>query len=213
MTRSRTVSPCGSCLTAAATFGHLGGHRPKNKVWSQSQLRKLIMSVRLGSNKRNPATKQMMYELVNDPLDHVISPKNSPDVYWDRVGFHEWNEPSYYPPRWYEMLRASYPEQYGDTYVPSGGRIRYDPNVTVPLPGAGYAPHPEAEPGAYSDISMPPIVVLAHELGHAYGYRDPKRTQENVERRAAGKNVERVENPLRKALGLPQRMSYFVYGP
>lgn len=101
-------------------------------------------------------------------------------------------------------------EKYEPVYIPSGGRIRYDPNETVPLPGQGYLPHPEAAAGTNLDIDAPPLVVLAHELGHAYRYDDPPRdTPEHLRPNNPGKNVEKVENPLRKTLGLSDRTRYF----
>ncbi len=174
----------------------LVGYDPENERKVREQLDEL---------KRNPATKQMMYELVNDPLDHVISPKNSPNVPWAR------NEPAYYPPGW--RVPEEWRDTYGDPAMPSGGRIRYDPNETLRLPhrgarieippGTGLAPEAFLPDHDRIDIDMPPLVVLGHELGHAYRYPDNWKTAGHP-----GDNVRRVENPLRKTLGLPFREVY-----
>jgi RHS repeat-associated protein len=51
----------------------------------------------------------------------------------------------------------------------------------------------------------PKAVVLGHELGHARGERDNGPGAMN--------NVNRFENPLRRALGLPERTDYYLTSP
>jgi hypothetical protein len=51
----------------------------------------------------------------------------------------------------------------------------------------------------------PKAVVLGHELGHARGERDDGPDAMN--------NVKRFENPVRRALGLPERTDYYLTTP
>jgi hypothetical protein len=74
--------------------------------------------------------------------------------------------------------------------------LRSGTSVVAPVV-AGFPDHDRI------DTDMPPLVVLGHELGHVYGYREnPDETGQ------PGDNVRRVENPLRKVLGLPERIRY-----
>jgi len=112
--------------------------------------------------KRNPATKQMMYELINDKEDHIISPSNGPaDPHFN----------------------------------PNNGRVRYDPNESLTLPTQGQKKGP---------LKTPPLIILGHELGHAYGKDDPLPGAKPKR----GDNVHDVENPLRKSKRSPLRERY-----
>jgi hypothetical protein len=51
----------------------------------------------------------------------------------------------------------------------------------------------------------PKVVVLGHELGHALGERDDGPARMN--------NVLKYENPIRRAIGVPERTSYVITPP
>jgi RHS repeat-associated protein len=133
--------------------------------------------------KRNPATKQMVYELINSPkviyVTTAPSPEESRFDSFERVN-----------PNEREILT---------------GILYYDPDDIAMWPLAEpYLPHWEAvEP--VRTLLFTPEIILAHELGHAYGYRDPKNGGPEP-----GETVEKVENPFRKTLGVRLRHLYFI---
>jgi RHS repeat-associated protein len=136
----------------------------------------------LNELKRNPATKQMLYELINSPKVITIEP---------------WAD--------YNAVFIPTSEDEPGVRRMRSGRLFYNPRESFNLPVAdAYLPHWEAvEPT--TSLPFTPEVALAHELGHAYGYDDP---EEGEEGNPPGENVTKVENPLRKSLGLPLRLHY-----
>ncbi|GIV03361.1 MAG: hypothetical protein KatS3mg015_2191 [Fimbriimonadales bacterium] len=134
--------------------------------------------------KRNPATKQMVYELINSPKVIYVTTANSPIE-------------SHFLP-----FEAANP----DKREIVSGIVYYDPDDIALWPLAEpYLPHWEAtEP--VDTLLMTPEIILAHELGHAYGFKDPKKKGEPE----PGETVEKVENPFRKTLGVRLRHLYFL---
>ncbi|ALN60868.1 Rhs family protein [Lysobacter enzymogenes] len=63
--------------------------------------------------------------------------------------------------------------------------------------------HAPELPTTAGDQPVPFLVMLMHELGHAFGYNDNAAGTNML-----GDNVEFVENPTRKDLGYPMRNSY-----
>ena len=72
------------------------------------------------------------------------------------------------------------------------GTIFYDPYTTFWLKCGGKI------------IPPPPDVVLAHEMGHAYGLDNPPSDQDHL----TGTCTDNFENPYRKEKGLPERPCY-----
>jgi hypothetical protein len=123
----------------------------------------------------------MMYDLVNSPEVHTISPLAACPA------------------------RGRGPHQHPDEDHERPRYICYDPNETYYLPVGMLEPVPGSDPPRRERkvIPSPPVVVLAHELGHAIGRDDPRAGDPQP-----GENVMKVENSLRRELGLPERMVY-----